>query len=162
MMDEAAGDAPVGIEELCRHAARLVEDAHGPLKSVRLQAGDLVVELEWPAPEGQVLYGGPVPDPPRAEPGAPAEPAPAPPPDDGTFVVSAPLVGTFYRAPSPGTPAFVDVGDQVVAGQQVAIVEAMKLMNAVEVDRPGRVVEVLVTDGSAVEYSEALFVLAPV
>lgn len=155
--DHAANGAPAGIDDLCRHATSLIEAAQGPLRSVRVQAGDLMVEVEWSAPhEGA-----------QAATLAPVERVVVPDgavvtADDGSFVVHAPLVGTFYRSPSPGAPPFVDVGYQVVAGQQVGIVEAMKLMNPVEVDRPGRVVEVLVTDGAAVEYGEALFVVAPV
>jgi len=149
--DDVFTDAPLAIDELCRSAAKLVESAQGPLKSVRLQAGDLVVELEWPA----------------GEPGlAPVSPAPAaavtPTPDvPAGHLIAAPLVGTFYRAPTPGAPPFVEVGDEVAAGQQVAIVEAMKLMNPVEADRAGRVVDILAGDGTSVEYGEALIVLAP-
>ncbi|WP_031160180.1 acetyl-CoA carboxylase biotin carboxyl carrier protein [Streptosporangium roseum] len=166
MNNESTGAVPSGIDELCRQAANLIEAAKGPLKSVRVQAGDLLVQVEWPepgpapnmqaAPNGQAVAWG------RPEAAAPDGPESAPGEDDGAFVVHAPLVGTFYHAPSPGAPPFAAVGDEMVAGQQMAIVEAMKLMNAVEVDRPGRVVEVLVPDGSPVEYGEALFVLAPV
>ncbi len=75
--------------------------------------------------------------------------------------VRAPLVGTFYRAPEPGALPFVEVGDIVQAGQQVAIVEAMKLMNAVVADRAGRVSEVLVDDGQSVEFDQLLILLTP-
>jgi acetyl-CoA carboxylase biotin carboxyl carrier protein len=68
----------------------------------------------------------------------------------------------FYRSPSPGAAAFVKEGDQVVPGQQVAIIEAMKLMLPVEADKPGRVVEVLVKDGASVEFGQPLFRLAPI
>jgi acetyl-CoA carboxylase biotin carboxyl carrier protein len=144
--------APNRIDELCRCAARLVESTRGPLKSLRLQSGNLAVELEWCVSDEHAAPLGPV--------AACALPEPVL--EDSSYVVYAPLVGTFYRAPSPDAPPFVDIGAQVVAGQQLAIVEAMKLMNAVQVDRPGIVVDVLVTDGSAVEYGEALFVIAPV
>ena len=77
------------------------------------------------------------------------------------YDVRAPSVGVFYRAPEPGAPPFVGEGDTVRPGQQVAIVEAMKLMLPVEADRAGRVVEVLKRDGEPVEYGEVLFVLAP-
>jgi len=76
--------------------------------------------------------------------------------------VCAPSVGTFYRSPEPGAAPFTAEGATVTAGQQVAIVEAMKLMLPVEADRPGRVVEVLIEDGQAVEYGERLLALTPV
>jgi acetyl-CoA carboxylase biotin carboxyl carrier protein len=66
----------------------------------------------------------------------------------------------FYRAPSPGAPAFVNEGDEIGSGQQIAIIEAMKLMLPVEADKAGRVAEVLVEDGEAVEYGTPLFRLA--
>jgi acetyl-CoA carboxylase biotin carboxyl carrier protein len=91
---------------------------------------------------------------------APAPPkAPAP---DNTFTVNSPFVGTFYRSASPETAAFVDVGSVVQKGQVLCIVEAMKLMNEIEADRPGRLVEVLSQNGSPVEYGEPLFRFEPV
>ncbi|MER7457061.1 acetyl-CoA carboxylase biotin carboxyl carrier protein [Micromonospora sp. NPDC126480] len=156
MTNETTDPTAHGIDELCRQATQLARTAPAPLRSVRVQAGELLVALEWP--ENPAAAAPPAAGVVTAA--APAEPAEAPPPD-GTFAITAPLVGTFYRAPSPGAPPFVEVGQDVAAGQQVAIVEAMKLMNPVEADRPGRVVEVSVTDGTAVEYGEVLFVLAP-
>jgi acetyl-CoA carboxylase biotin carboxyl carrier protein len=81
---------------------------------------------------------------------------------DNTFTVNSPFVGTFYRSPSPETPAFVDVGSVVQKGQVLCIVEAMKLMNEIEAERPGRLVDVLIQNGSPVEYGEALFRFEPV
>ena len=88
-------------------------------------------------------------------PPAPIEGAPAP----GTFV-SSPFVGTFYRAPSPEASAFVEVGDTVRKGQVVCIVEAMKLMNEIEAEADGKVVEILARNGEHVEYGQSLFRLA--
>jgi acetyl-CoA carboxylase biotin carboxyl carrier protein len=73
----------------------------------------------------------------------------------------APAVGVFYRAPEPGAKPFADVGDRVTAGQQVAIVEIMKLMVPVHADVSGTIVEVLKESGEHVEYDEALFALEP-
>lgn len=73
----------------------------------------------------------------------------------------APLVGTFYSAPAPGARPFVQIGDRVEKGQQLGIIEAMKLMNPLEAARPGRVVEVLVGDGESVEYGEPLVLIDP-
>jgi acetyl-CoA carboxylase biotin carboxyl carrier protein len=75
-------------------------------------------------------------------------------------LVCAPSVGTFYRSPEPGAPPFVTEGDLVQSGQQIAIVEAMKLMLPVEAARAGRVTRVLKTDGEPVEYGEPLIELA--
>jgi acetyl-CoA carboxylase biotin carboxyl carrier protein len=77
--------------------------------------------------------------------------------DKRTFTVNSPFVGTFYRSASPDTPPFVDVGQMVKKGQVLCIVEAMKLMNEIEAEQPGRLAEVLVQNGSPVEYGEPLF-----
>ena len=71
-------------------------------------------------------------------------------------IIKSPMVGTFYRSPSPGEPAFVDVGDQIFVGDTVCIVEAMKLMNEIESDQKGLVKEFLVDNGEAVEYGQPL------
>lgn len=76
--------------------------------------------------------------------------------DEGTFVTS-PFVGTFYRSPSPEADPFVGVGDSFVAGQVLCIVEAMKLMNEIEAESAGTIVEVLVENGKPVEYGDRLF-----
>jgi acetyl-CoA carboxylase biotin carboxyl carrier protein len=75
--------------------------------------------------------------------------------------VTAPLVGTFYRAPSPDAPSFVEPGDRVTKGQVICIVEAMKLMNEIESDVAGTVARILVENGQAVEYGEPLFLIEP-
>jgi acetyl-CoA carboxylase biotin carboxyl carrier protein len=84
-----------------------------------------------------------------------AEPVP-PPPDENIETVCSPMVGTFYRAPSPEAPPFVQVGDLVKNGQPVCLIEAMKLMNDVESEFSGRVVDILVENGQPVEYGEPL------
>jgi acetyl-CoA carboxylase biotin carboxyl carrier protein len=75
--------------------------------------------------------------------------------------VNSPFVGTFYRSASPDSPVFVDAGQVVKKGQVLCIVEAMKLMNEIEAEQPGRLVEVLVQNGSPVEYGEPLFRFEP-
>ena len=91
------------------------------------------------------------------KPAAAAKPAA----DSKTFTVNSPFVGTFYRSASPDSPPFVDAGTVVKKGQVLCIVEAMKLMNEIEAEQPGRLVEVLVQNGSPVEYGEALFRFEP-
>jgi acetyl-CoA carboxylase biotin carboxyl carrier protein len=88
--------------------------------------------------------------------GAPANTAA--PADDGNIVyVTSPFVGTFYRSPSPDAPAFVDVGSSIREGQALCIVEAMKLMNEIEADCAGKIVEILAENGKPVEFGQKLF-----
>jgi acetyl-CoA carboxylase biotin carboxyl carrier protein len=79
----------------------------------------------------------------------------------GTLVTS-PFVGTFYRSPSPDAPSFVDVGSVVRKGQVLCIVEAMKLMNEIEAEAPGKISEILVENGKTVEFGQPLFRIEPV
>ena len=88
---------------------------------------------------------------------APAAEAPAP--VEG-HVVKSPMVGTFYRAASPGAKAFVEIGDRVESGATLCIIEAMKLLNEIEADQGGVVKEVYVENGQPVEYGEPLFLIA--
>ena len=74
-------------------------------------------------------------------------------------VVPAPMVGTFYRAPSPGSPAFVEVGDRVKEGDTLCIIESMKMMNQIKADKPGKIEAVLVENETAVEFDQPLFTI---
>jgi len=76
--------------------------------------------------------------------------------------IKAPLVGTFYRAPAPDAPPFVEVGDIVKPGQIVCIIEAMKVMNEIKSEVSGRIVEILVKNEEPVEYGQELFLIEPV
>jgi acetyl-CoA carboxylase biotin carboxyl carrier protein len=89
----------------------------------------------------------------------PAAPAAEPPPGQEGHVVKAPMVGTFYRSPSPDAKAFVEVGQAVKEGDTICIIEAMKLMNEIEADASGVVKAILVENGQPVEYGQALFIL---
>ena len=94
---------------------------------------------------------------PAPAPAAPAaEPAPAAPATSG-HVVNSPMVGTFYRSPSPSSPAFVEVGQTVKIGDVVCIVEAMKMMNQIEADKAGTIEAILVENGEPVEFDQPLF-----
>ena len=88
--------------------------------------------------------------------------APTTPPAEGQegHVVKAPMVGTFYRSPSPDAKAFVEVGQAVKEGETICIIEAMKLMNEIEADASGSVKAILVENGQPVEYGQPLFILA--
>ncbi len=78
---------------------------------------------------------------------------------EGTELLPSPIVGTFYRAPSPGADPFVEVGDRVEPGQVLCIVEAMKLMNEIEADEAGTIVEIYPDDATPVEYGQPLFAI---
>jgi acetyl-CoA carboxylase biotin carboxyl carrier protein len=79
----------------------------------------------------------------------------------GHHMITSPMVGTFYRAPDPASPPFVDIGDVVKKGQTLCIIEAMKLMNEIEADVDGTVVEIYGENAKPVEYGQKLFALLP-
>ena len=92
--------------------------------------------------------------------GAPAGAAVAPEPETPTgHVVKSPMVGTFYRAPSPGAKPFVEVGDSIKEGQPICIIEAMKIMNEIEADATGTIKRMLCENGQAVEFGQPLFII---
>jgi acetyl-CoA carboxylase biotin carboxyl carrier protein len=74
-------------------------------------------------------------------------------------VVKSPMVGTFYRASSPGAKSFVEIGDSIKEGETICIVEAMKILNEIEADKSGTVTQILVENGQAVEYGQPLYVI---
>ncbi|MCG8605831.1 acetyl-CoA carboxylase biotin carboxyl carrier protein [bacterium] len=78
-----------------------------------------------------------------------------------TIEIKAPMVGTFYRSPSPDADPYVDVNQQIKTGQVLCIIEAMKLMNEIESENSGRIVEILVENGQPVEYNQPLFLIEP-
>ncbi len=86
-------------------------------------------------------------------------PAPAAPAEIQGHIVKSPMVGTFYRASSPGAKAFVEVGSQVKEGETLCIIEAMKILNEIEADKSGTVTRILGENGQAVEYGQPLFVI---
>src|SRR5690348_12748445 len=88
---------------------------------------------------------------------APASPTLEAAADADLFIVKSPIVGTYYEAPSPGTPPFVKVGDTVKEGQVLCIIEAMKLMNEIEAEVSGVIAKMMVSNGSPVEYGMPLF-----
>jgi acetyl-CoA carboxylase biotin carboxyl carrier protein len=137
----------------------------GDLK-VRVKRGTepAIVQMAAPAP----IAAAPAPLPaavPSAVAGAPQAAAPAAPAEPaeeaGLHIVKSPIVGTYYEAPSPGSPPFLKVGDTVSVGQVLCIVEAMKLMNEIEADVAGEVVKILVTNNQPVEYGQSLFSIRP-
>jgi len=93
---------------------------------------------------------------------APEKPArPAEPPVSNTITIKSPMIGTFYRSPSPDKASFVNIGDEVEPGTVVCIIEAMKLFNEIESEVKGKIVKVLAEDASPVEYDQPLFLVEP-
>ena len=80
---------------------------------------------------------------------------------DNLITIKSPMIGTFYKRPSPDKPIFAEVGDEIIPGQVLCIIEAMKLFNEIESEVSGRVVKILVEDASPVEYDQPLFLVEP-
>ncbi len=125
--------------------------------SLRLRLGPVPAS---PAPNGgptlAIQAATPGPAPPRE-----AAPAPVAAPEERFAAVESPMVGTFYRSPSPDAEPFVDVGDRVRRGQTLCIVEAMKLMNEIESEVSGTIVEICVENAEPVQFGQALFRVRP-
>ena len=136
------------------------------IQEFRLEGDDFRLEVRRNLP-AQAVMAPVMPAPVAAAPApvAPAEPASAPPASTATrsdlLEVTAPMVGTFYRAPAPGEPSFVEVGSRINVGQTVCILEAMKLMNELESEVGGEVVEILVDNGTPVEFGQVLMRVKP-
>ena len=111
-----------------------------------------------PAPIPVAAAAAPTSEAAAAPPAAPAAAAPAA--AENRQTINSPMVGTFYRAPSPGAKPFVDVGQHVKAGDTVCIIEAMKLLNEIEAETDGVIQEILVENGAPVEFGQPLFVIA--
>lgn len=151
--DQAEGDA---LGELRAHTQRLAGELPGSLRRLSVSSGDATIEVEWQAtPVGEhdglshlsSTNGHHV----STEP----EPQQVDPVD--TAVVTSPMVGTVYLAPSPDKPRYVELGQDIEKDQTVALIEAMKLFNPIVSDFAGAVLEVLVDDGQSVEFGQPLF-----
>ncbi|HEY0898667.1 MAG TPA: acetyl-CoA carboxylase biotin carboxyl carrier protein [Sphingobacteriaceae bacterium] len=105
----------------------------------------------------------PAPQPAAVAAPAPQAEAPAPVAETSNLItIKSPMIGTFYRSSSPDKPVFVNVGDEIKAGQVVCIIEAMKLFNEIESEISGRIVKVLVDNSQPVEYDQPLFLVEPI
>ncbi len=131
--------------------------------------GEIEIRRWWGKSIRISKYGGTVTGPTAATPNsAPAvtpESAPSPPAgpqvEERHAVIRSPIVGTFYRAPAPDAPPYVEVGDVIKPGQTVCIVEAMKLMNEIQAEQGGKVVRILAENAQPVEYNQMLIVIDP-
>ena len=125
-------------------------------ESVRISRGATVAAAPAPVAPAAVVAAAPaVPAPAAAGPAA----APAATDELTGHVVRSPMVGTFYGAPAPGSPAFVEPGKAVKVGDVLCILEAMKMMNQIEADKAGTIGAVLVEDGEPIEYDQPLFTI---
>jgi acetyl-CoA carboxylase biotin carboxyl carrier protein len=129
-------------------------EIHEGEESVRISRASSVMPAMMGAPMTVHAAPGPATVPSAAEPGTPAAPK-----EPEGHVIRSPMVGTFYRAPSPGAKPFVVEGQSVSSGETLCIIEAMKILNQIESDISGKVVEILVENGQPVEYNEPLFVI---
>ena len=138
------------------------------IQELKLEGDDFRLELRRNLPASQpqvVMQAAPAvaaPLPVAAAPATPSAAPPAAPAVRGDLVeITAPMVATFYRSPSPGDPAFVELGARISVGQTVCILEAMKLMNELEAEVSGEVVEILVENGTPVEFGQVLMRVKP-
>jgi acetyl-CoA carboxylase biotin carboxyl carrier protein len=146
--------------------------ARSGASEVRLETGDFKITIKTGG-EVQVVHGvqaiaapaapvavAPMASAPAASPAAPAA-APAKEENGNYVTIKSPMIGTFYRKPSPDKASFVNVGDEIKSGAVVCVIEAMKLFNEIESEVSGRIVKVLVEDQSPVEYDQPLFLVEP-
>lgn len=131
-------------------------EIHEGEESVRISRQSSLLPAQA-APIAMQPAMAPVPAAPAA---APAIPPPAPEPEEiQGHAVKSPMVGTFYRSPSPGSKYFVEEGSQVAIGDTICIIEAMKILNQIESDKAGTIKKILVDNGQPVEYNEPLFII---
>ncbi len=138
-----------------KFASAVVQPVAQPAAGLDLAAMARILSMNAPAAAAQPAHSSPAAPPPSA-------PVAAAPVEEQLHIVKSPIVGTFYGAPAPGSPAFVAVGDRITQGQIICIVEAMKLMNEIESDAAGEIVKCLVTNGQPVEYGQPLFAIRTV
>lgn len=146
---------------LVRELAAILREAD--LGEIEVEHGELKIRVSKPLapvapPVNYSVQHAPAPPPQAAPQAAPAAPA-----DGGSSVgadeeiITSPMIGTFYRSPSPDSGPFVETGSDISASSVVCIIEAMKVMNEIKADISGKIVEILVQDAEAVEYGQPLF-----
>ena len=139
---------------------------------VKLETGDIKITirttLEGNAPEITYLQQAPVQQaipqalPAAATPVAPVEAAPVVADESSKYVtIKSPMIGTFYRKPSPDKPSFIEIGSTIGKGDVLCVIEAMKLFNEIEAEISGKIVKILVDDMSPVEFDQPLFLVDP-
>lgn len=129
-----------------------ITEADGKVRIVKADPAAAVIQHNY-VPAQQMVAAQP------ALAAAPAAPAVAEVPVETGHIVKSPMVGTFYRAASPGAKAFADVGMAIKEGEPICIIEAMKIMNEIEADKAGTITKILCENGQAVEFGQPLFVI---
>ena len=148
---------------LLKRLVKLVETSD--ITEFSIQEGDLKVKISKNSKQNnlQVVASPPIaaPQPAAAAPSTPPAEVKAEAAESNSHLheVKSPIVGTFYRAPAPDADAYVSIGDSVAEGSVLCIVEAMKLMNEIESDAGGKIVKILVDNGTPVEYNQPLFLI---
>ena len=153
------------IDEI-RQLVQLVQES--AVAELEVTRGDDTIRIIREHPKQAAVMSAAMPPPaaaaqptPGAAPSAVPQEGGAEAPKSNLHEIPSPMVGTFYRAPSPDSPPYVEVGDRVEEGQVVCIVEAMKLMNEISVDRAGVVEEILVENAQPVEFGQVMFRIKP-
>ncbi|MUU79168.1 acetyl-CoA carboxylase biotin carboxyl carrier protein [Winogradskyella endarachnes] len=131
--------------------------------TIRTGSDDTTIVQQVPVQAAPVMHQQvPVQQQPTPIQEAPAKPAASNAPDDSKYItIKSPIIGTFYRKPSPDKPVFVEVGTDVKEGDILCVIEAMKLFNEIESEISGKIVKVLVDDASPVEFDQPLFLVDP-
>ncbi|SHO62564.1 acetyl-CoA carboxylase biotin carboxyl carrier protein [Algoriphagus zhangzhouensis] len=129
---------------------------------IKTEEFELSIKKYSEAPQMKVVEAAPAPVAAAPAPAPVAAPAAAPAPSNSNLVeIKSPMIGTFYLTPNPDSPAFVSEGDSIKAGQTVCIIEAMKLFNEIESEISGKIVKILVSNATPVEYDQPLFLVDP-
>ncbi len=152
--------------KLIKNILNLISESD--VDEVSIEEGDFKIKVKKTGTVEQVTYTQPAAPAPVAAPAAPSQPTAAPAsgepkeeakPAPSGDTLKSPIVGTYYKAPSPDSDPFVKVGDKVSKGQTLCIVEAMKIMNEIEAEFGGTIEEILVEDGQPIEYDQPLFII---
>ena len=136
-----------------------IKEGEEGVRISRMPTGAAATAVHQMAQMSALPNGGPMHMSASASAASMAPEAPPPKPKSNEHVVTAPMVGTFYSAPSPDEKPFVKIGDEVKTGQVLCIIEAMKMMNQIECDKAGRVTSIMATNGDPVEFGQPLFVI---
>ncbi len=134
-------------------------EIHEGEESVRISRDAKNTPAYSPAPIQHFTASAPAPQTVQAEPASTPAPAPTTPAAEHKHLVKAPMVGTVYLSPSPGAKKFVELGQEVKAGDTLCLIEAMKMFNQIEADKTGKVSAILVDTGVPVEFSQPLFAI---
>ncbi len=156
------------LVELRTHALGLADELSGALRRIVVRSGDTEIEVEWQQPTirpDAIAPALPVATPLVAAMAPPADEQLADPieaVEENLIAIASPMVGTFYRAPSPDAEPYVSVGDMVRKDQPIGVVEAMKLFNPIVAECSGEVVEIVVKDAQPVEFGQQLMMVRPI